>query len=63
MARKKIPSLKGKTVAAVHSSGSYVIIVFEDAAQLQVAADHVFDKHGDRYENDAPLLSPPRGRR
>ena len=62
MARRKITTLKGKKVAAVHSSGSYLIITFENMAQLQIDADHAFDKHGDRYENDAPLMKAPRAK-
>lgn len=63
MARKKISSLKGRTVETVISSGSYVIIKFDRGLELQVAADYAFDKHGDRYEDDAPMMAAPKARK
>lgn len=54
--RKKITSLKGKTVEGVFSTASYIIIRLSRGLELQVPADSVFDKNGDFYEDDAPGL-------
>ena len=50
----KITTLKGKTVEAVYSTGSYIIIRLSRGMEIQI--DTGFDKHGERYENDAPPL-------
>lgn len=54
--RKNVTTLVGKTVTKVESSGTYVLITFDKGQRLQVPADMAYDKNGNRYIDNAPLM-------
>jgi len=56
----KITSLKGKAIDYVTSDGGYVtlhlvtISTGKGGGKITVDTDRMFDKNGDRFEDDAP---------